>query len=163
MAMKLIFTIALLALAAFAFADAGPGPMDMPGVTLHATIDGQPVPDGTSALLHCYTGDEEFRGPGGSWSCEAGVCTGGMYKLNPCARDANATFEFINAAWGRNYTTSPPVHLERGNDYDFNVSISTTSGTTGIAGEGRPQLMKQCGLSFVLAGLAAVLLVAVKR
>ncbi len=160
----LVFAVALAALAPFAFADIGPGPTDIPSITIHATIDGAPVPDATYAKLHCFFANgTEFLGPTGTWECESGDCTGGMYKLALCADQANATFEFTNEMWNRNYTTSPPVEIIHGNNYLFNVSISTASGTADIAGHGSPQ-QNICGISFILLGLAAVpLLLAVKR
>ena len=152
------FAVALAALASICLADVGPGPTDIPGITLHATIDGSPIPDGTTAKLHCYFGNgTEFMGPTGTWGCEGGTCTGGMYKLNPCASSGNATFEFSNPSFSQNYTTSPPVLVERGNDYSFNVSISSSSGTAAISGQGNPQPLKACaGILLVLFGLAAV-------
>ena len=156
------FAVALAALAYFASADVGPGPTDIPSITIHATIDGQPVPDGTDARLHCFSENgTEFMGPTGTWGCEGGVCTGGMYKLSLCASRANATFEFYHPSFGRNYTTSPPVLIERGNNYDFSVSISTASGTAGITGQGAPQ-PKLCGI-FLILFAAVPLLFAVKR
>jgi len=161
----LIFAVALAALAYFASADVGPGPTDIPSITIHATIDGAPVPDGTGARLHCFFANgTEFMGPTGTWGCEGGVCTGGMYKLALCASRANATFEFTNPSFSRNYTTSPPVLIERGNNYDFNVTISSASGTAAISGNSTPQIPTLCPLGSLLLGLAAIpLLLAVKR
>ena len=96
-------------------------------------------------------------GPTGTWGCESGTCTGGMYKLALCASRANATFEFYNPSFSRNYTTGPPVLIERGNDYYFNVSISSSSGTAAISGEGKPQPPNLCGgIIFVLLAIAAL-------
>lgn len=161
----LIFAVALAALVSFASADVGPGPTDIPSITLHATIDGQPVPDGTGAKLHCFEENgTEFMGPTGTYSCESGVCSGGMYKLSLCASRANATFEFTNPSFSRNYTTSPLVLIERGNNYVFNVSISSAAGTADIAGNSTPQPPNPCGIFLILLALSAVpLLLAVKR
>lgn len=162
----LAFAVALAALAAFSFADVGPGPTDIPGITLHATIDGQPVPDNTGAKLHCFFANgTEFMGPTGTWGCQSGTCTGGMYKLALCASRANATFEFTNPSFTRNYTTSPPVLLERGNNYNFNVSISSGRETADIAGTSTPQTpVPSCPIGFLLFALASVpLAFAVKR
>ena len=163
MAMRPLLCVALLALAAFAFADVGPPPMDMPAITLHATIDGDSVPDGTIVDLHCFTDGEEFMGPGGGGECLGGVCHVSAYKLNPCMSEGNATFEFTHESFAQNYTTSPPVLVERGKDYDFNVAISSSAGTAGISGEGVPQPFNPCAVAFALCGAAAVALFAVKR
>ena len=165
MGMKLAFGIALLALATFAFADVGPPPAGLPSVIVYAAIDGAQVPDGTISEMHCFVGSEEIEMPGWRGYCREGVCEGGsVYKLNPCARDGgNATFEFSNPAWDRNYTTNPPVLIAKGNDYEFNVSISSSAGTAGISGEGTPQLFNPCAIAFALCGAAVVALFAVKK
>jgi hypothetical protein len=161
----LIFAVALAALIPWAFADVGPGPTDIPSITLHATIDGQPVPDGTDARLHCFFANgTEFMGPTGTWSCESGTCTGGMYKLALCASHANATFEFTHPSFARNYTTVPMVEINRGNNYYFNVSISTVKGVGTIEGNSTPQPPNPCGSIFIILALSAVpLLLSVKR
>ena len=163
MTMRLLFCVALLALATFAFADVGPPPMDMPSITLHATIDGSPVPDGTTVDLHCFTDGEEFMGPGGGGGCLSGVCRVSAYKLNPCMSRGDAVFEFTHESFAQNYTTSPPVLVESGNDYVFNVSITAGSGTASIAGEGTPQPFNPCAIAFALCGAAVIALFAVKK
>ncbi len=162
--MRLIFGIALLALAAVAIADVGPGPSDLPGIAIYATIDGAPVPNDTTAQMHCFVNGQEFMGPTAQYECTDGVCMGSMYKLCPCGSSGNATFEFSSPSFGMNYTTAPPVLIEHGNNYYFNVTIRTNSRTAGITGTGSPQPPAPCGSIFILlAALLAVPLLAVKR
>lgn len=127
--------LVLTALVPFAFADTYfyPGHGD---IGISATIDGRPVPDGTTVVMHCLAAHGAHASR--LYECQNGVCSGGITNESPCA-DRDVFFEFSHPSFSRNYTTSSPVMLTVGDGRDyysgknyFEVRISSVSGTASI-------------------------------
>lgn len=148
----------LFSLASFADVGPGPDPATLPYFVINATYGGQPVPDGTTAEIHCLINGEENFVPTASLYCESGICrNSGWYKFSPCIHSENATavFEFRSESFAGNRsinTTAVPVTGGVTAHYDAALSPDGTSSMRRSGENANPP--STCPISLALPLLA---------